>query len=143
MQRRSLSPMQPDERIVLTPSTGAQLILEYIPVCPVLTELTDEFDGVNGWEEAVVLWAALKVFQKKRLPIGDVAGQYQVMLARIRANAYQDPGSPPMIQRASLRKRGFPWGASGGQATHYRLRGLGAARRLEVYTSNWLPGGGL
>lgn len=140
-QRRSLLPMQPDERVAIVPSTGASLIVEYIPVAPTLVADSDTFDGVNGWDEAVVLWAAVKVFQKKRLPIGDLAGQYQQMMARIRANAYQDPGSPPMIQRASLRRSYFPWGGNSQVAGYYRLRGLGEARTLEVYTSSWLYGG--
>lgn len=138
-QRRSLLPMQPDERVALTPSVGASIVVEYIPVCPTLVEDSDAFDGVNGWEEAVVLWAAVKAFQKKRLPIADLAGQYQQMVARIRANGYQDPGSPPMIQRASLRRSFFPWGGNSQLAGYYRLRGLGAVRTLEIYTSSWLP----
>lgn len=140
-ERRSLTPMQPDERVVLTPSTGASIVLEYIPVAPTLVLDADTFDGVNGWDELIVLWAAVKVFQKKRLPIGDLAGQYQQMMARIRANAYQDPGSPPMIQRASLRRGFFPWSGAAQVAGYYRLRGLGAERKLEIYTRNYLGAG--
>jgi hypothetical protein len=140
-RRRSLLPMQPDERVVMSTSNGASMVVEYIPVCTVLEDDSDTFDGVNGWEEAVVLWAAVKVFQKKRLPIGELAGQYQAMLQRIRANGYQDPGSPPMMQRASLRSAVWPWAGSGNTATHYRLRGLGATKTLEVWCKNYLPGG--
>lgn len=139
-RRRSLLPMQPDERILMAASSGANVVVEYIPVCPTLVEDSDTFDGVNGWEEAVVLWAAVKVFQKKRLPIGDLAGQYQAMLARIRANGYQDPGSPPMIQRASLRGPFWPFAGSGNTTSHYRLRGLGATKTLELWSRSYLPG---
>lgn len=133
-RKRSLLQMQPDERIIMVaPLGGCQMALEYIPACAKLVDDADEFDGVNGWQELVVLWATDKVYRKKRLPIGELASEYQAILGRIRANAYQDPGSPPMIQRASLRNPMWPWTSTAQPVTHYRLRGLGSTRTLEIW----------
>lgn len=133
-RRRSLLQMQPDERILLVPPGQAStIVLEYIPVCAPLTNDADTFDGVNGWEELAVLWCTLKAYRKLRLPIGEVAAEYAAMMKRVQDQAYQDPGTPPRIQQASLREPMWPWTSTAQPVTHYRLRGLGGVRTLEIW----------
>lgn len=53
--------------IALTPSpqTSVTLRLSYVPVMTQLVNDTDTLDGVNGWEEHVVLSVALRALQKE------------------------------------------------------------------------------
>jgi hypothetical protein len=121
-RRRGLSTMQPDMRIVLGPPDGEYTVyLEYIPTLPVLVDDADTIDGVNGWEELVVLTAALKVYAKKRLDPSFLIQQEQAARARVQKMAYRDAGAPVRIKRASMRDAVFPgWTQS---LTHYRMRG--------------------
>jgi hypothetical protein len=54
-------------RLMLIPSPGGQYACEmyYTPTPPQLVTLADQFDGVNGWEEYVVLDAAMKLLLKQ------------------------------------------------------------------------------
>lgn len=47
-----------------TPLTGTYSA-RYIPVTGVLSDPSDNLDGVLGWEEYVVLWVAVKLLQKE------------------------------------------------------------------------------
>lgn len=47
-----------------SPSAEYQVTLNYVPTCPVLLTPNDYFDSINGWEEFVVLKAAIKALVK-------------------------------------------------------------------------------
>lgn len=49
-----------------TPNAVYNLIVWYIPAAPQLSADDDTLDGVNGWEEWVVLDAAIKVMAKQK-----------------------------------------------------------------------------
>lgn len=51
-----------------TPDSAYTLLLRYIPHAPVLNADTDVWDGFNGWEEYVVVDAALKCMEKEQNP---------------------------------------------------------------------------
>jgi hypothetical protein len=40
------------------PKAGVELVVEYVPTCPVLAADGATFDGVNGWEEFAAMYAA-------------------------------------------------------------------------------------
>ena len=46
------------------PQSVFQIRLNYAPVAPRLYAADDSFDGVNGWEEYVILYAAIRVLTK-------------------------------------------------------------------------------
>jgi hypothetical protein len=127
-RRRSLIPMQPDDRVMLLPpEAGTSVVLEYIPTAPVLASTSDSIDGINGWEEMVVLTAAIKVFRKKGLDVSPLAAELQDARQRVDEMAYRDEGAPPRILRTGSRELGWPFATS--TLTHYRLRGAS----LELY----------
>lgn len=49
----------------IVPTGGLTLQIYWIPTCPLLVADIDTFDGVNGWEEIVVLNGAIKCLNKK------------------------------------------------------------------------------
>jgi hypothetical protein len=132
-RRRSLDTMQPDDRIVLQPPVDVQTIhLEFIPAAPLLVQLTDTFDGVNGWEEVIVLEAAAKVYRKKNLDPASLNGELADERNRLTRMAYRDAGTPPTLTRVRNRGIGWPW--SSNALTHYRIVG----QNLEIYRRNTL-----
>lgn len=65
------------------PDGGYNLELHYIPSCPKLVSLTDEFDGINGWEEYVVLDAAMKMLKKEETSVKDLKDEQDEIVSRI------------------------------------------------------------
>ena len=47
-----------------SPNASYQVTLNYTPTCPILATPDDSFDSVNGWEEFVVIKAAIKALFK-------------------------------------------------------------------------------
>jgi len=132
-RRRSLNVMQPDDRVVLQTPTSVQTVwLEYIPAAPELVADGDTFDGVNGWEECIVLEAAVKVYRKKNLDPSALAAELQDERARLTKMAYRDAGTPPTMTRTRMRGIGWPWSTD--SLTHYRLVGA----NVEIYRLNTL-----
>lgn len=64
--------------------SGLLVTMEWIPVCPDLTDSssTTNADGINGWEEYVVEFAARRIFQKD--DEGQQAAECERELARLR-----------------------------------------------------------
>ncbi len=136
--QRTLQTMDPDEKMVLTaPAGGDTVTLEYIPTPTALTTDGSTFDGVNGWEEMVVLEATLKVYRKKKLDVSQLMAEYADVRERVRRMSERDHGSVGGVQRASLRRGVWPWATS--TLTHYRMLG---ARTLELYRCDpmWTSG---
>lgn len=52
-------------KFIPLPSGSFQITLWYFPTAPTLVVGTDNFDGINGYEEIVVLSAAIKLLQKQ------------------------------------------------------------------------------
>ena len=70
-------------KIMFTPLPRGQKIFDihYIPTFTKLSSASDSFDGVNGWEEYIVLDAAMKMLAKEETDFS----QLSVMLAKIDA----------------------------------------------------------
>lgn len=63
------------------------LTMYYVPVCAELVGDSDTFDGINGWEEYVIIDAAIKMLQKEESDVSILMGQKQMLTKRIEAMA--------------------------------------------------------
>ena len=60
-----------------------------------------EFDGISGWEEYVIIDAAIKMLVKEESDTSALNAAKQAMLIRIKAAAAgRDAGEPPKISRS-------------------------------------------
>lgn len=87
--------------IVIQPSpvTGNDLILWYIPLAVVLTSDSDVLQGFNGWEEYVVIDAAIKMTLKQEGSVEELYRGKADMIARIKQMAdNRDSGFPQRVQ---------------------------------------------
>ena len=55
----------------------------YVPECPELVGDTDTFDGVNGWEEYIIVDAAIKMLQKEESDVTVLMEQKNRLIKRI------------------------------------------------------------
>lgn len=65
------------------PDGQYNITLHYVPVCPLLVGDSDLFDGVNGWEEYIVIDAAIKMLQKEDSDCSLLVVQKQKIESRI------------------------------------------------------------
>lgn len=88
------------DNVILTPTDSAQgtYKLYYIPAFTPLALDADTFDGINGWEEYVIVDAAIKMLQKEESDVSVFMVQKQKLLDRIEAMAAErDAGEPETI----------------------------------------------
>lgn len=99
---------------IIPPQNAAGLYrMWYIPRAPDLVADGDEFDGINGWEDYVVVDAAIKMLQKQEDDVGVLMAQKQQLKERIEAMAAsRDAGAPETITdaRSNFRSSGNNWG---------------------------------
>lgn len=99
----------------LIPQAGQTLRLFYVPRFTPLSADTDALDGVNGWEEYIVIDAAMKALAKEESDVSVLMARKQAMIARMDAEvANRDAGSPATIGD-TMGKRA--------RAMQYRLNG--------------------
>lgn len=94
-----------------TPNLGFQVDINYIQNCPVLSNLTDIWDDVNGWSELAVLDAAAKLCVKDgQLDVAQYLGaQKERMIQKIRAaGPNRHAGEPERVQIIENR---MEWGS--------------------------------
>lgn len=65
------------------PDGGYNLELHYVPVCPKMIEPEDTFDGINGWEEYIILDAARKMLQKEETDTSGLEKEILAIVMRI------------------------------------------------------------
>lgn len=70
-----------------TPNSGDTVKLWYIPLPVELSDDADEVKGFSGWEEYIIIDAAIKCLQKEESDVGVLFGQKQAMLQRIETAA--------------------------------------------------------
>jgi hypothetical protein len=68
-------------------AAGTQFTLYYIPACPVLASDSDTFDGVNGWDEYIVIDAAIKAKVKEESDISELMAAKSAIMKRIEDSA--------------------------------------------------------
>lgn len=86
-------------RIALEPAaSGQQLRLWYVPRLDVPTEDEDTVDGVNGWEEYVVVDCVIKAHQKEESDPSVAMAQKAALVRRIESEAAnRDAGTPMRV----------------------------------------------
>lgn len=90
----------------IVPTSGLTLTLYYIPACPTLTLSTSTFDGVNGWEEIIVLKGAIRLLLKQESDVGDLTLQLQQITERIKKMAEdRDAGENDRMVDIQFRRR--------------------------------------
>lgn len=106
-QRRPLSRLAPTEvQAFRPPTTAVPMILQYIPSAPVWGPGDDlsTFDGINGWEEHVIMTAAMAIKMKKDDSYGQFFQRKKELEARILKGGNVDYGEPPRVQRKMYRR---------------------------------------
>lgn len=80
------------------PGTVINYRLWFIPAMTRLVNSADVFDSVNGWEEYIVLDAAIRMKTKEESDTRDLRASKQEIRARIEAiSANRDPGAPEKV----------------------------------------------
>lgn len=103
------------------PQSAVSLRLWYIPACPVLANDADKVDGVNGWEELILCYAAMDIKTRKDEEIPRWLTQKAKELEdRIRQCARRDAQPERIIRRAKWRD---PYNLYRHDVDAYRLRG--------------------
>lgn len=70
-----------------TPAANQQFLLTYVPNAGTLSSGSDTVDGINGWEEYVVIDVAIKMRQKEETDTSDLERAKAMMLKRIQEMA--------------------------------------------------------
>lgn len=78
------------------PASGGTGRIWYVTTFPTLTGDASTLDGVNGWEEFVVVDACLKIRNKMDLPADQFERQKAALVQRIEKEAAQLDASKPM-----------------------------------------------
>ena len=77
------------------PKEARTLKVWYIPAYTTLSQDSDTLDGVNGWEEYVIVDAAMKALSKEESDVSVLMAQKQALIQRIEAAAQnRDAGAP-------------------------------------------------
>lgn len=80
------------------PMSGQIIRIPYVPRMTILVDDDATFDGVNGWEEYIVIDAAIKAMQKEESDCSILMAQKTAMIQRIEAEAEnRDVGSPARV----------------------------------------------
>lgn len=80
------------------PQDNQSIKLWYIPAATALVQNTDAFDGINGWEEYVVIDAAIKMLVKEESDVQELLLAKEQMRTRIlQASSARDSNEPPRV----------------------------------------------
>lgn len=91
------------------PKAVHAMTVYYIPAITDLSADGDTFDGRNGWEEWVVLDAAIKVRLKEESDIAELVHERDALRADICPSvAHQDQSEPDYVQDVEGTSRGWP-----------------------------------
>lgn len=92
------------------PQGGQVIKLWFIPVATLLSSGSDSFNGINGWEEYVVIDCAIKMKSKEESPVDELLLAKQDMKARIlQASAGRDSTEPARVVDTTVVNRGEWW----------------------------------
>jgi hypothetical protein len=124
-------PIKPVQEYYIQNYTVPQVVksirVDYIPNAPVLSVGADVVNGINGWEDLIICYAALDICSKRDQEPAHVVRKQREIEERIRRMAQRDVGFPDkLIQRS---KGHSPFEAYQNTIEGYRVRGL----NLELY----------
>ncbi len=89
-------------KLIPEPSGGFSLKVHYIPAMAKFVSDVDTFDGVNGWEEYIVVDAAIKMLRKEESDITALTFEKRELTERIEAMANsRDAGNPEYVADVS------------------------------------------
>lgn len=95
--------------IPVSPS-GISMRVWYVPRLVELVSDSDSADGISGWDEYIIVDAAIKALQKEESDVSVLFAQKQALIARIEAaGENRDQGAPQTISDVA----GGPWGRFG------------------------------
>jgi len=100
-----------DQIKFIPPSLTSQSVrVWYVPACPTLVAETDSINGVNGWDEYIVVDAAIKLLQKEESDTSVLMARKAALLERINAMASgRDSGTAPTtVDKFSANSFPFP-----------------------------------
>lgn len=128
---RPLNPVQEDAVLPLIPAQQACTVrIHYIPSAPLLVSDSDEFDGVNGWDELIVLCAAIDVKNKREEDASSLLRKQAKVEERIARMAYRDAGvAERVVERKMYTPKNDPYFGMSSWLMGYRL----AADTIEFY----------
>jgi hypothetical protein len=90
------------------PTTTNQITIWYIPLATLLVNDNDVMKGFNGWEEYVIIDAAIKMQLKQEGSVEELYRSKQDMIARIKQMAdNRDSGFPQRVQDVEYRDNGL------------------------------------
>jgi hypothetical protein len=105
-----------------TPSGARSVKLWYIPVMPSMVLDADTFDGINGWDEYIVVDVARKLLQKEESDTQPLILEKSDLINRINACApNRDAGTPSMMVDVNARDQ-WEFGTMG-SALRQRITG--------------------
>lgn len=110
-----------------SPNTVKTVRVDYIPCAPTLTLVGDQVDGINGWEDLIICYAALDICSKRDQEPAHVVRKQREIEERIRRMAKRDVGFPDKVIQRS--KGHSPFESYQNTIEGYRVRGL----NLELY----------
>jgi len=70
-------------KIIPQPSSGVTFKMWFVPAPPKITSANDVIDGIAGWEEVVVLTAAIQVMNKQELDSSALKREQQEAVERV------------------------------------------------------------
>jgi hypothetical protein len=89
------------------PVANQNLRLWYIPRLTLLVNAGDTLDGVNGWEEFIVIDAAIKALQKEESDCSLLMAQRQAIITRIEDEAARRDAGMPIRITDTRRANGY------------------------------------
>lgn len=117
----ALKPFQMSERNdfgylgTMIPMAGQTLRLLYVPRAITLTNDADVVDGVNGWEEYLIVDACIKALTKEESDVTAFGARKAGLLERLQGEiTNRDAGSPACVADVQRRR---------GRSMRYRLNG--------------------
>jgi len=91
------------------PAAGQTLRLWYIPRSADLTADADVVDGYSGWQEYLILDAAIRALRKQELDVSVLLAQKQALIGRIESAAEgRDAGNPQKVTDVQYSDFWFP-----------------------------------
>lgn len=135
---RPLKRVQPSELFGFkAPPQVCSMKLYYIPCAPAPSPLDVDsvawgattFDGINGWEELVLMCAASAIKFKKDDSYGNFAQKKQELIRRIGSMGNIDFGDAPRVQTKMNKRSAGYWAAFQNPVTGYGVRG----DKIELY----------
>lgn len=99
--------------IIPTPSGAQHLGIWYFPRLSWMLQDTDVLDGISGWDDYIIIDAAIKALQKEESDTSVLMARKQMLMDRIESSAMnRDAGQPDTI--SNTRSNSETWGGYGG-----------------------------